>query len=358
MKIPILNIYYLLCYAWNQLEESEIVDVKAEDTTTLLDLLARVLVSGTNHILKRGLDRGYISYSDAIRGIKGKINFNTTLKKQLLCNARVQCEFDELSHNVLHNQIIKSTIKGIVTKKDITINLRNELLSAYRVLNEIEEIQLNANIFSRVQLHRNNSFYSFLINICEMIYSMYLISEDPGESKFRDFLRDRASMARLFEEFVRNFYRRELPAVAPGYKVVGSEIIKWDVVEADDESMGFLPSMKTDISIKTPEKYIIIDTKYYENALQKHYKETVHSANLYQLFAYVKNIEQRGEYYKDCEGILLYPTVGTNLNLQYEVQGHKVCVRTINLANDWRDIHVNLMEILGVETSQEQVMSV
>jgi len=141
--------------------------------------------------------------------------------------------------------------------------------------------------------------------------------------------------------------------VAPVYKVVGSEIIKWDVVKADDVSMDLLPSMKTDISIKTPEKYIIIDTKYYENALQKHYKETVHSANLYQLFAYVKNIEQRGAYYKNCEGILLYPTVGTNLNLQYEVQGHKVCVRTINLANEWRDIHIDLMKIIGIDVSDK-----
>ena len=60
MKIPILNIYYLLCYAWNKLEESGLVDVKTEDSTTLLDLFARVLISGTTHILKRGLDRGYI----------------------------------------------------------------------------------------------------------------------------------------------------------------------------------------------------------------------------------------------------------------------------------------------------------
>ena len=29
MKIPIQNIYYLLCYAWNKLDEKDIVD---EDT--------------------------------------------------------------------------------------------------------------------------------------------------------------------------------------------------------------------------------------------------------------------------------------------------------------------------------------
>ncbi len=41
--IPIQNIYFLLCYAWNQLEERDLVEINAEDTTSLQDLLARVL---------------------------------------------------------------------------------------------------------------------------------------------------------------------------------------------------------------------------------------------------------------------------------------------------------------------------
>jgi len=131
MKIPILNIYYLLCYAWNQLEASELIEIESEDSTDLLDLFASVLVSGTNHVLKRGLDRGYIPYSDAIRGIKGKINFQTTLKKQLLSNAILLCEFDELSYDVLHNRILKTTIQKLIDFKDLDFKLRNELLSVF-----------------------------------------------------------------------------------------------------------------------------------------------------------------------------------------------------------------------------------
>jgi len=274
----------------------------------------------------------------------------------LLCNAKVQCEYDELSYNVLHNQILKATIKGLICAKDITIDLRNELLSVYRALNEIEEIKLNSTVFSRVQLHRNNSFYSFLINVCEMIYNMYLVSEDQGGSKFRDFLRDRASMARLFEEFFRNFYKKELPKVAPEYKVIGSETIKWDTVGLDDVSMDFLPSMRTDISIETPEKHIIIDTKYYESALQRYYKkDTVRSTNLYQLFAYLKNIENKDESCQACEGILLYPTAGYDLDLKYEIQGHKISIKTVNLAKEWQDIHESLMNIIDVEVSIKQI---
>ena len=43
--IPVLNIYYMLCYAWNTLEEAELVDAGTEGVKELHDLLARVLES-------------------------------------------------------------------------------------------------------------------------------------------------------------------------------------------------------------------------------------------------------------------------------------------------------------------------
>ncbi|MBN2439660.1 MAG: hypothetical protein JXL20_13790 [Deltaproteobacteria bacterium] len=55
-KIPIQNIYYLLCYAWNRLEERDIVDVTGIDSTNLADLFAKVLIGGVGHLFKRGFD--------------------------------------------------------------------------------------------------------------------------------------------------------------------------------------------------------------------------------------------------------------------------------------------------------------
>ena len=54
MEIPIQNIYFLLCYAWDKLDERDVVDVDPVGITELVDLFSRVLISGTNHLLKRG----------------------------------------------------------------------------------------------------------------------------------------------------------------------------------------------------------------------------------------------------------------------------------------------------------------
>ena len=84
MQIPIQNIYFLLCYAWNKLDEKELVDVRASDEKDLVDLLARVLISGVSRLFKKGLDRDYILYQESIPGIKGKLELGATLKKSLL----------------------------------------------------------------------------------------------------------------------------------------------------------------------------------------------------------------------------------------------------------------------------------
>ena len=52
MKIPILNIYYLLCYAWDRLREGQIVDVSALDSHDLSNLFD-VGTAGTWLLRKR-----------------------------------------------------------------------------------------------------------------------------------------------------------------------------------------------------------------------------------------------------------------------------------------------------------------
>lgn len=357
MEIPISNLYFLLCYAWNRLEERDIIDVSAEDATSLLNLFARVLVSGTSHLLKRGLDRGYIPHSEDLKGIKGKIDFSESIKRQLFSHAKVHCLFDELDHNVLHNQILKTTISQLAIRKDLDKDYRAELADIDRRLRLIESIPLSANLFSRVQLHRNNAFYGFLMDVCEMIYRYYLVSEETGEGKFKDFIRDEKRMPQLFEDFVRNFYKIELEGRYTGYRVKGAETIYWDIANPENPDNKLLPVMVTDVSLTTPTGYTIIDTKYYKSALQKYLKETVRSTHLYQIFSYLKNIEGRSDYYKYCEGILLYPSAGYDLDLNYEIQGHKLSVKTINLAKDWQDIHANLLQLIGLNEFENMVLS-
>src|SRR5262249_38413889 len=127
---------------------------------------------------------------------------------------------------------------------------------------------------------------------------------------------------------------------------VKRERIYWAAHSNDDPELQFLPAMQTDISIRQPGRTLIIDAKFYQQTLQSNFGvETVHSTHLYQLFSYLKNLEPRRGQDATAEGMLLYPVVEKRLRLRYEVPGHTIRVCTVDLAQDWRHIRSELLDL-------------
>ena len=341
--IPIKNIYYLLCYSWNTLVEGEVVDVSRVDSTELADLFASVLIAGSHHLLRRGLSQEYETYEADIAAIRGRIDVATSARRQLLQHGKARCTFDELSVNTLPNQLIKSTARYLAGVPHLDRGLRKQLRLLYRELGGIDDISLTRLAFRRVQLRRNARFYKFLLSICEIVAGSWLIDEQTGEYRFRDFLRDPKRMARLYENFILNFYRIERPDLD-----VKKENIRWMASSDDDGALSYLPKMETDISIRDGQQVLIIDAKYYQETFSRYYEsETIHSANLYQLFAYLKNLEGRGDSDANAAGMLLYPTVTQSVRLHYRIHDHSVSICTINLANDWKDLRAELLGLVS-----------
>ena len=73
----------------------------------------------------------------------------------------------------------------------------------------------------------------------------------------------------------------------------------------------------------------------------------VSSANLYQIHTYLSSLEAKGYPDNVAEGLLLYPTNGYVVDLAWNIRGHTVSVRTLDLGCDWRSIHKTLLEIVG-----------
>jgi len=340
--IPIQNIYYLLSYSWNRLAEADVVDVTGIDSTEQADLFAFVLIRGTRHLIRRGLEQGYQVRSETIPGIRGKIDIVTTARRLLAAQALAHCEFDELTTNTLANQIIKTSLIHLSKVKNLDSNLRRQLIALHRELDGIDCPPLNKHLFRKLQLHSNARYYKFLLSVCELISDSLLIDEKTGSYHFRDFLRDEKLMARVYEEFLFNFYRTERPDLS-----VKKEKITWIADVEDPKNMAYLPTMETDISLRNTEKTLIIDAKYYKDTFSSYYDtERVHSANLYQLFAYLKNLEQREGPDKNANGMLLYPVVNQEVRLAYTLHGHQVRICTVNLAADWHAIHNELKALV------------
>lgn len=342
MQIPIENIYYLLCYAWDKLNEKEQVKVAVDNRTDLLSLFARVLINGTKMLLKRGIDRYYLQETTELAGVKGKLELSATLKAGLHLKQRTICTVDEFSVNILSNRILFTTLLRLIKTNDIDHSLVNDLKSIVWMLPGVEPIPLSPAIFGQVRMHRNNSFYGFLLHVCRIIYDNTIPTEKPGVWKFIDFTRDERQMSRLFESFLLNFYRKSFPTWS-----IRSEQLLWQFDATDRDHLEFLPRMLTDISLNTPQGKIIIDAKYYSQALTVHFNnEKVKSVNLYQLFSYLMNQRSKDPTTLSTKGILIYPTTNQELDLSFMYESHAIQVKTVNLNTHWSIIEKRLKEIV------------
>jgi len=74
-------------------------------------------------------------------------------------------------------------------------------------------------------------------------------------------------MELVFEEFLRNFYKLKQTV----FNNVGSVHLNWNAEPVGDGDLSLLPEMKTDVTLRGESRTIVIDAKYYKDALQQHY---------------------------------------------------------------------------------------
>lgn len=342
--VPVRNLYFLFAYAWDQFEVASQLASGEELGPDAAPFFARVLLRGCHRLFRRGLDRRYEPTLEDTARIRGRIVIGDTLRRDLLRQGRAICEFDELKHDAVHNQILKSTLRRLLQDPKIQGAIRSELRDAVRFLDSVgvSDILLRDSTFFRVQLHRNNLHYRLLLHICELLHR-HLFPGEGGQIKtFNDLLYDDTRMGDVFERFVRNFYKSEQSTYA-----VTSERISWMVEEGDLQSLALLPSMRTDVSLRSSNRTLVIDTKYYSQTLTGfHGKEALRSSHLYQLFAYLKNMESTGGNDAAAEGILLYPTVTREVAMKARIHSHVVQAQTLDLRMPWADIRDRLLSII------------
>jgi len=213
MAIPVRNVYHMLCYVLGRLGERQLTLAGGEESPDKFDLLGLELADSCRRLLKRGLDRSYREFSEETRSPRGKLDLATTAKRCLRRSARVQCEYEDLSYNVLHNQILRSSLARLIRTKDLdpdTISQLREVRSRMTNDLEVDEIRLERSHFLRVQLHPNNSHYRFPLKLCELVYGNLLPLKDGKGYAFRPFSEKDIRLYALFEDFVRAFYAEKL----------------------------------------------------------------------------------------------------------------------------------------------------
>jgi 5-methylcytosine-specific restriction enzyme subunit McrC len=340
--IPIQNIYYLFTYAWECFREGDRAEVSALSCPDCHNLLAAVLCRGIRQLAIRGIDKSYCEVVEETPRLRGRIDVAASYRRLSHLSARMICSFDELTVDTLTNRILRSTCERLRQHRaELSAENQSEIHHAIELLRDVSVVTLSSRMFHQVHIHRNNRQYRFLLNVCRLLFDLYIPEKFSGARRFRDLLESKA-MSRIFELFVLRFAKKHCAGAN-----VWPMKIRWavDRIAPDDK---FLPEMRTDVTIEYPERKLILDCKFYpEVFLVRHEREKLRSAHLYQLFAYLQNKAISPDW-KDVEGILLYPAVSPDIYIHssHTILGHQMRIESVDLNRPWPEIHDSLLKVL------------
>jgi 5-methylcytosine-specific restriction enzyme subunit McrC len=342
MTIPIRNLYYLFCYAWERYPEGGATEVGIDECPDLPNLFARVLINGVNRLLRRGLDRGYLSFDEERTSPRGRLLLDRTIKEQTLKRGAVYCLVDDLRRDILHNQIIKATALLLARDAKLERSLAHELRLVGKKLGDVSDIRLTPDLFRKVQLFRNNRQYVALMRLCEFICRAQLPEEAGLGSRFADIQRDEERMSRVFEDFLRNFYVYEQATFS-----VAREDMRWRIDPEPGGDPTLVPIMRTDVTLRSSTSTIVIDAKFYADPFPRSSGvPKFRSAHLYQLFAYMKHASDRGAGVP-VRGALVYAAPDKGSVQRYRMDGHEIAIAAIDLSRSWSEVHEALLGLLG-----------
>ena len=344
--IRVRNLFHMLAYAFSALTEQGYRAVATEDFDNAAELCAAILERGVSLQLKRGLGQEYVNRSEARSSLRGKIDVTESVKSQAVWRRQLVCSYDEFSVDTTMNRVIKATV-ALLVRSDISRARKKSLKKLMVYFANVRDIDLHT-VDWNMRYDRNNRTYRMLMAVCWLVVKGLLQTQSDGATRMMDFF-DEQRMSRLYEKFILEYYRREYPRLR-----ASASFVEWAL---DDGMSEGLPAMRSDITLSAGGRVLIIDAKYYAATMQRNFdKRSVHSGNLYQIFAYVKNkqaaLERAGESV-EVSGMLLYAATDEEVqpDFTYRMSGNQIGVRTLDLDRPFEEIRAQLDGIADMLTS-------
>lgn len=342
-RIPVRNLWLLMLYASELFKVQGLGHVAWEDNPDdLPDLVAEILVHAVEQRQHRPLSRGLQSRHDALNRVRGRIDVLGTERRNLLARGMIACHFAEFTLDTPRNRYVRGALVAIgalVRRAEVAHRCRS-CVRYFDTLGVAAQVPTRAQM-STERFDRNDADDRAMLAAAHLAFELALPTEDAGANHLPTPDREGTWVRQLFERAVAGFYQVTL--AAQGWKVRHGGHLSWQVEAQTAGIATILPAMKTDIVLDHPAsgRRIVIDTKFNAIVTPGWYRaETLRSAYIYQMYAYLRSQVGRGDAAADtASGVLLHPAVGTHVDETVVIQGHALRFMTVDLAGPaqtWR----------------------
>lgn len=349
--IPVRNLWLLLAYASDLAAFGNRFDGQADDAADLPELLARLLTLVVERRLRHNLTRAYEPRAAVLNRVRGRIDWLQTESGMLLQRGEVACRFEDLTHDTPRNRLVRAALEamaGRVTDRVVATSCRT--LARQLDLLGVRAVRPSRAEMARERFGRHDAEDRAMVTVAELALDLVLPSEAVGDVSATRLERDENLLRRIFERAVAGVCRFELHG-KDGWTVRRQKPLKWSVSEASSGLPQWLPGMYADVVLEQRTaagcRRVVVETKFADALTRnQHGKVRFRNEHLYQLYAYLQTQAGAGDAVADrAEGVLIYPTVGPQIDEWAVIQDHRIRVATVDLAGRSASIRARLLDL-------------
>jgi 5-methylcytosine-specific restriction enzyme subunit McrC len=313
-KVPIQNIFSMLEYAYN-LKSIQFLDgiTGYDSVEDIFEYLASIFAKMVIKRNKKGLYQSYIEKSEHLPYIKGRLNVKSTASALINKSIKIECEYDELTADLIENKIIAWTLYRLLSYDIKRQDVRLEIRHAYRAISgRVETTQIEIKDCVNQLYNKLNEDYKPMHALCRFFLEHSGPLQNRGEHEYVPFI---LNMPILFESFVAEWLKINIPD--------GWDIEKQYNIELDENREY---SFKIDLVIfeKSSHRVLaVLDTKY---------KRTTRPLinDIHEIVSYAVRMNTES-------AILIYPSLNTKANSIPVGDKVKVYCITFDLNKDLKE---------------------
>lgn len=295
------------------------------DKMNLYEIFINMYLQEVNNLVKKGVKSTYVTNSENLETIKGKLNIKEHIKRNIIHKEKFYCCYDEYQINRSENKLIKTTL--------LILNKTTERIENKKLINKLlmyfEGVDISYNYeydFSKIAINRSKENYALLMQWSKIFLKNKSFSTFSGESVAKALL---FSMDKVFECYVAKYIKKYFNECVVSTQDTGYYLFD------NPEKFALRPDI---VITKNDGTKIVMDTKWKKlcNNSRKNYG--ILPADMYQMYAYSKK-------YKAKEIWMLYP-------MNEEMIKHE----NINFKSE-DDVNVNIffIDVTNMEKSMENL---
>jgi 5-methylcytosine-specific restriction enzyme subunit McrC len=342
--IPIRNLFRILVHAWEDLDLADPSELDLDGIDSSGNLLARMYAKSLENLVRHGLHRDYQDRSEDLGVIRGRLELWDTVSRHLHRVGKAHCTWTELDANGPLNRALRTTADRVLRTISLDQSVAEELMTAAESMRgvEVDERALTAlRGFTPTPVLRH---YLPAVTLARLLTDLLVPDQFSGEYGLQDLIRNEEQMNMIFERFVRRFLAHHFSN--QGW-IMPSRRYHWSSTDANTGLPVRAPTLNSDVTMHNHERAMVLDCKYYGSMTGSgQYGDTLHSNNLFQIYAYLRAQEERDAL--PVHGVLLYsrPT-GEHLNQWVDLRGIPVRMFGLDLDQPWERIEADLISVVS-----------